>query len=116
MMVFADSEQEAISKHPEFEQFGKNPNLKEITCRQLDDRPNVWSVEARYYRDLPLPACRTCQWWDRSIDIIQGEKVVADIHQCKRMPPRQGEGLALQWPMTGADDWCGEHTERRVQG
>ena len=50
-------------------------------------------------------SCRTCIWWDIENDVIQGDKVAGDIHSCKRMPPV----VDFRWPMTGADDWCGEY-------
>jgi hypothetical protein len=33
---------------------------------------------------------------------------------CHLQPPRPDEDNVGTWPETGADDWCGEHPERRA--
>lgn len=50
--------------------------------------------------------CATCVFW------VEQPKVERSNGQCRRYPPavmRTDQGLRSMWPLTHADEWCGEH-------
>jgi len=48
-----------------------------------------------------MDTCATCSHWS-------GE-AQADLAQCRRHSPAIGPMGGL-WPLTGRNDWCGDHT------
>lgn len=49
--------------------------------------------------------CLTCRWWDGQ---IKEDLTGFDDGICRRYPPR---GPGFGWPVTTADEFCGEHAE-----
>jgi hypothetical protein len=50
-----------------------------------------------------VDTCGLCHWWDH---VAQG------IGRCRRYPPVPMPGSAGTWPMTAAEGYCGEFTEK----
>lgn len=51
--------------------------------------------------------CNTCRFWERAKH--------GKLGQCRTRSPVvvvAGESAFTRWPMTAADDWCGEHDLR----
>lgn len=48
-------------------------------------------------------SCETCRWWLRDGKFGQG--------WCRAKSPILNN-LDRRWPLTYADDWCGEHTPK----
>jgi hypothetical protein len=50
--------------------------------------------------------CMTCVWWS-SLDQGQPEEFFQGF--CRRYAPTSNDDEHGTWPMTDADDWCGDH-------
>lgn len=53
--------------------------------------------------------CETCPWWQK-LRHYPGERSGdpgQTVGQCRKRLPTAG------WPGTNADDWCGEHPQRK---
>lgn len=51
--------------------------------------------------------CDACRYWQET-----DGKAEPAVGECRRYAPPPGDGLTAMWPMTDADDWCGEYAER----
>jgi hypothetical protein len=67
--------------------------------------------------------CATCPWWYRLPERVEfrwsssanGQEEIRtpnDKGECRKYPPRPPR----DFPMTGLDDWCGEHPGRALAG
>lgn len=64
---------------------------------------------------MPDATCKTCPWWEetqgqcrrRSPSVFQEELVVGQYGE-RRFD------YYLMFPSTSADDWCGEHPQRKA--
>ena len=66
--------------------------------------------------------CATCPWWSRfperveyrwseGPDATQVEiRTPNEKGECRKSPPQ----FTRDFPLTGLDDWCGKHPERRL--
>lgn len=48
-------------------------------------------------------SCHSCRFWDESPDGQNG--------LCRIEPPIAGLNGKAVWPITEADDWCGQHDD-----
>lgn len=65
--------------------------------------------------DKQIVRCKDCLWWE-------GNKLMNNpVGECRRYPPRKTRAKgdwwdrrvkAREWPVTEANDWCGEGMER----
>jgi len=55
--------------------------------------------------------CKTCPWWTQNAYMVEHNKG----GECRRNAPVVVElpGEFINWPITTADDWCGEHPDRQ---
>lgn len=92
----------------------------------------VEKVKVNNEADWPAPTCWSCRFWTRNYGRIAGE----DDAQCRRHAPApragqfilgEGEQLtepewkwegntACWWPVTQAQDWCGDHQPLPAKG
>ncbi len=65
--------------------------------------------------------CATCPWWSRFPESVEfrwepGESEQREIRtpnergECRYRPP----AFTREFPITGSDDWCGKHPDRRL--
>lgn len=73
-----------------------------ITTEQLNDlaKRKAVAVTDNWKNSKTGMQCHRCMFWVRKSD--QGSEVV--IGRCRRNAPVMGEG----WPVTYAEDWCGQ--------
>jgi hypothetical protein len=69
------------------------------------------------------PTCATCPWWSQFPERVEyrwssGEDAQVEVRtpnekgECRKAPPLPPR----VFPVTGPDDWCGEHPKRRLAG